>query len=157
MMMMFTLLLAGGIGAEAPKGKVLFVYDEVKSPPEAFPGYFRDSLASEGVPFDEAVAADMNTKDLSSYDRIVVYGMVQAFNMKSPLRDWLKTKPDLGGKKVSLFVTANRWYLKNLYGQLTTLLKKGNAEVIDAVSMATRDMDTPTKVLAVKDHVARLK
>jgi len=75
----------------------------------------------------------MAGKDLSAYDTVLIYGMVQAFNMKSPIRDWLKANPGLENKRVFLFVTANRWFLKNLFVQLTKLLDKQKADVVDAV------------------------
>lgn len=153
----FGCLLAASLGAETVSGKVLYVYDEVNEQSKPYISYFRDGFAAAGISFDEAAASGLKAKDLSSYEFIVVHGMVMAFNSKSPVRDWLKTKPDLDGKKVSLFVTANRWFLKNLFGQLTELLRKENADVIDAVSMATKDTDAASEAAAVKAQISRLK
>jgi hypothetical protein len=149
--------LATVLGAEPPARKLLFVYDEVNKQSSPYIGYFRDAFAAKGIIYDEAAAAELKAKDLSSYKLIVVYGMVMAFNTKSPIRDWLRTAPDLGGKKVSLFVTANRWYLKQLSEQLLELLKDDKAEVVDAVSMATKNLDNREKSSAVDKQVEGLK
>jgi len=151
------LLFTAALGAQTPGGKVLFVYDEVNVNSDPYVGYFRQALAAEGLTFEEAIAGSMAGKDLASYDTVLIYGMVQAFTMKSPIRDWLKTRPGLENRKVSLFVTANRWFLKNLFVQLTKLLDMQKADVVDAVSMATKDMDSGAKESAVKAQVLRLK
>ncbi|HCM28651.1 MAG: hypothetical protein A2Z99_16215 [Treponema sp. GWB1_62_6] len=138
-------------------GKILLVYDEINKESEPYLGYFRTGFKEAGIPFDEAAAADLDSKDLSKYRTIVVYGMVMAFNFKSPVRDWLKTEPDLRGMKVSIFVTANRWFLKNLYGQLTDLAGKNEAEVTDAVSMATKELEGGQEEAAVRALIAKLE
>ncbi len=154
---LFALFITFFVGAQTPGGKVLFVYDEVNVNSDPYVGYFRQALAAEGLTFDEVVAGNMAGKDLSAYDTVLIYGMVQAFNMKSPIRDWLETKPGLENKRVSLFVTANRWFLKNLFVQLTKLLDKQEADVVDAVSMATKDLEASARESAVKNQVLRLK
>lgn len=151
------LLFIASLSAETAGGKVLLVYDEVNVNSDPYVAHFREALAAEGLTFEEAVAGSLAGKDLAAYDTVLIYGMVQAFNMKSPIRDWLKTKPGLENKKVSLLVTANRWFLKNLFVQLTKLLDKQKAEVVDAVSMATKDLDAAAKEAAVKGQVSRLK
>jgi hypothetical protein len=156
----FVLVLAfaatAALAAE-PSGKILYVYDEVNANSTPYIALFKEALAGRGLAFEEATAEQLATKDLSSHDLLLIHGMVMAFNMSSPIRDWLKKGPDLGGKKVSLFVTANRWFLNNLFEDLSKLLNKDKAEVVDAVSMATKDMDSGGKAAAVKAHVARLK
>jgi hypothetical protein len=154
---LYALIITGFVGAQTPGGKVLLVYDEVNVNSDPYVGYFRQALFAEGLAFEEAVAGSMAGKDLAAYDTVLIYGMVQAFNMKSPIRDWLKTKPGLENKRVSLFVTANRWFLKNLFVQLTKLLDRQKADVVDAVSMATKDLDDSAKAVAVKAQVLRLK
>jgi hypothetical protein len=149
--------IAAALCAEGPAGKVLYAYDEVNENSGPYIGWFRESLAARGIDFDEVEAAKLASKDLSPYDRILIHGMVMAFTTSSPIRDWLKTGPNLEGKKVSLFVTANRWFLKNLFDQLKDLLKKDKATTVDAVSMATKDMDAAAKAAAVKAHVERMK
>jgi len=143
--------------------KALYVYDEVNEQSEPYIADFRAALAASGVAFDEAAAGDLMAGksgapprvDPSAYDRIIVHGMVMAFNSKSPVRDWLKKKPDLSGKKVSLLVTANRWFLDNLYGQLTDLFEKDGAELVDAVSMATKNTSSAEEKAAVEAQVTR--
>jgi hypothetical protein len=150
-------ICAFSLWADSSAGKVLFIYDEVNQQSSPYVERFREAFAAKGISFDEATAVQVKSKDLSSYTRLVVYGMVMAFNMKSPVRDWLKTAPDLSGKRISLFVTANRWFLQQLVGQLTDLLKKDKAEVVDAVSMATKDLDVQEKSVAVDRLVKELK
>ena len=60
-------------------------------------------------------------------------------------------------RKVSLFVTANRWFLDNLYRDLTGLLKKDGADVIDAVSQATKNLNEADKLALVREQVSKLK
>ncbi|GAB1483232.1 hypothetical protein MASR2M78_20480 [Treponema sp.] len=139
------------------KKTVLYIYDEPSKEAQAFISYFKDAFAKNSIVFDESSAADMATKDLGSYDDIVIHSMVMAFNMKSPLRDWLKTSPKLQGKKVRLLVTANRWFLDKLFSQQQNLLNENGADIVDAVSAATKDMDSVQKAAKVEDFVAALK
>jgi hypothetical protein len=137
--------------------KVLYVYDEVNKNSELYIGYFRKAFNEAGVVFDETAVADIKGKNLADYRAIVMHGMVMAFNSKSELRDWLKTSPDLKDRKVSLFVTANRWFLDNLNRDLTGLLKKDGADVIDAVSQATKNLNEEGKMALVRAQVNKLK
>lgn len=150
-----SLLLSFCLYAETVNTKVLYVYDETNDSTALYVPLFRSAFASEGIAYDEIRAAELKGKDLSPYNTIVIHGIVMGFNSKSPIRDWLKTSPNIAGKKVSLLVTANRWYLKELFADLTGLLSKNNADVIDAVSMATKDMDVPSKTVAVKKQISR--
>ena len=139
--------------------RVLYVYDEVNEQSEPYIAHFRAALDAAGIAYDEVAAADLvsgkTAVNPAGYDRLLVHGMVMAFNSKSPVRDWLKKKPDLSGKKVSLLVTANRWFLDNLYGQLTALFKKDGAVLVDAVSMASKKTDDAQERAAVAAQVAR--
>ena len=146
-----------GLAAEPPAEKTLFVYDEVNDQSKPYIGHFREAFVAEGIPFEEATASELKTKDLSPYDTIVLHGMVMAFNTKSPIRDWLKTGPDLSGKRIHLFVTANRWFLDKLFGDLTKLLNKDKADVVDAVSMATKKTTDAEEADAVRVFVARMR
>ena len=145
------------LGAQTAKIKALYVYDEVDEHSTPYLGHFRDAFAAEGIAHDEVIAAEAASKDLSQYDAVVVHGMVMAFAMKSPVRDWLKTGPNLAGKKVALLVTANRWFLGTLFGQLSKLAAKTGAATVDAVSMATQKTDAAEETAAVRRQVARLK
>lgn len=147
------------INANLASGSVLYVYDEVNEQSVPYIEHFHGALSAYGISYDEVAAADLLSGkaavDPSDYDYLIVHGMVMAFNSKSPVRDWLKKKPDLTGIKVSLFVTANRWFLANLYGQLTELFEKDGAELVDAVSMATKETADSDERAAVSAHVAR--
>jgi hypothetical protein len=144
------------LGGEQSTGKILYVYDKANEQSAPYVTAFRDAFATQGFAVDEATAAELKSKNLAAYDRLVLHGMVMAFNSMSPLRDWLKTGPDLSGKKVSLLVTANRWFLADLFGQLVQLLKKDKAELVDAVSMATKTTTPAEEAAAVLALVKRL-
>jgi len=154
---LFTLLVFGQFVSAQTKKAVLYIYDEPSKEAQPFISYFKDSFANNGIAFDEVSAADMVNKDLGSYEDIVMHSMVMAFNMKSPLRDWLKTSPKLQGKKVRLLVTANRWFLDKLFKQQKDLLTKNGADIVDAVSAATKDMNSVQKAAKVEVFVAALK
>ena len=150
-------MLAISAFTQPSTGSVLYIYDEVNEQSRPYIAHFRTALKASGRAFDEAAAGELAEKDLAAYDFIVIHGMVMAFNAKSPVRDWLKTKPGLTGKKVSLFVTANRWFLANLFEDLQTLLEKDRADVIDAVSMATKTTTDAEEAEAVAKLIGRLK
>lgn len=145
------------LAAQAPALRVLFVYDEVNDQTKPYIAHFREAFTSSGIPFDEAAAGDLKSKDLSRYEILVLHGIVQAFNGKSPIRDWLKTKPPIAGKRVYLFVTANRWFLDNLFKDLNGLLEKNGAKPVDAVSMATKQTDDAAEKAAVKSFVGKVR
>jgi len=150
-------LAAYPLAAQAPAPRTLFVYDEVNDQTKPYIAHFREAFAASGILFDEAAAGDLKSRDLSRYDVLVIHGIVQAFNGKSPVRDWLKTKPAISGKRVYLFVTANRWFLENLFRDLSSLLEKSGAKPVDAVSMATKDTDDAAEKAAVKSFVGRVR
>ena len=145
------------LAAQTAPPRTLFVYDEVNDQTKPYISHFREAFAASGTAFDEAAAADLKGRDLSRYDVVVLHGIVQAFNMKSPIRDWLKTKPDLAGKRIYLFVTANRWFLDKLNRDLTGLLAKAGVKPVDAVSMATKDTDDAAERAAVIRFVGTVK
>ena len=80
-----------------------------------------------------------------------------AFAMKSPIRDWLKSNPKIKNKKVVILVTANRWFLDKLYEQQIKLLKKQEAQIVDAISSATKELDDKQKRELVKKFVEGVK
>lgn len=151
--MCLTFALGSSVFAES----VLFVYEEINKNSTLYIETFRDELKKAGFTVDETAAVDANAKNLASYDYILIHGMVMAFASTSPVRDWLKTKPDLAGKKVSLFVTASRWSLEKFYKQITSLLDDRKPVLIDAVSTATKKLDDAAKKELVKAQVSRLK
>ena len=103
--------LAAALYGQGSAGKVLYVYDELNDNSRPYIGYFEKALAAEGIAFDEATASQVASMDLSKYRAVLVHGMVMAFASKSPVRDWLKAESRLEGRRVALFVTANRWSL----------------------------------------------
>jgi hypothetical protein len=150
-----TILAALSLGADPLSRGVLHVYDEMNDNATPYLGYFKEAYANRGVEYRHVTIADLKADDLASHDTIVIHAMVMAFNMKSPVRDWLKTNPPLSGKRTYLFVTANRWFLDKLYGQLTGLLDGKTG--LDAVSMATKDLDETAKQAAVQAQVDKLR
>jgi hypothetical protein len=137
-------------------GTVLYIYDEINEQSEPYIGYYRSAFKELGIPFEESAAGDLSKKDLAAYSTLVVHGMVMAFNNKSPVRDWLKKKPAIAGKRVSLLVTANRWFLDNLYKQLRDLFGKSSVDLVDAVSMATKNTTDAQEEEAVRAQLQRL-
>jgi hypothetical protein len=148
---------AAAAGAQSKPDKVLYVYDEVNENSKPYIGYFEKALAAEGIAFDESAAAKVGSLDLTKYRAVLVHGMVMAFAMKSPVRDWLKAEKRLEGARLALYVTANRWSLDKLTKQLLDLAKKDDAESVDAVSAATKPMDAAAKEASVRSFVAKLK
>ena len=143
--------------ASQPAPALLFVYEAKDKKIDPWISLFKEELQSSGMNAEFAVPADLAGKDLSAYDRIVVYGVVQAFASAEPIRDWLKTDIVLSGKKVHLFVTANQWALKKYFDQLEKLLAKKKATVVDAVSSATNKLSDSDKRALVKVFVGKIR
>lgn len=150
-------LLSVALGAQVAGGKILFVYDEVNDNSRPYIALFEKAFAAEGIAYDAVPAVEAQAKDLAQYRAIAVHGMVMAFASKSPVREWLSSEARLGGVKVALFVTANRWFLDKLAGQLEGRLEEDGAVTIDAVSAATKKMDAAAKEAAVRAFVARFR
>jgi hypothetical protein len=148
---------AAALAAQTATGKILYVYDEVNKQSTPYIGYFRAALAQDGIAFDEATASQAAKMDLSGYRAVLIHGMVMAFNSRSLVRDWLKAEGRLGGTRVALLVTANRWFLDKLKLQLTELLRKDGALPVDVVSAATKTMDEAAKEAVVRSLVAELE
>jgi hypothetical protein len=144
------LMLSVGMLAAIPAEKVLLVYDEVNENSAPYIELFRSEAKAAAIVMDETAAAFAMNRDLSAYDRIVVFGMVMAFASKSPVRDWLKATPPLQGKKVSLLVTANKWSLDKLNEQLAELINARKPVSFDAVSSATKNLDAASKAALVR-------
>jgi len=134
---------------------LLYVHDDVNENNKPYIDAFKAAFDAEGIPYVEAAAPAV--PDLSGFDLIVVHGIVRAFNMESPIRDWLKSGPPLAGKKARIFITANRWSLKALEKDIRKLLAKDGAEIVDAVSMATKGVEKAAKDAAVSDFVKRMR
>ncbi|MDA3849855.1 MAG: hypothetical protein PF447_01135 [Spirochaetaceae bacterium] len=128
-----------------PQEEILFLYEESNEQLEPWLSRIRSNLFDRGIDFKERAASDIEPADLEEHRRILIYGAVMAFSTMEPLRDWLRTDPDLSGKDVVLLVTANRWFLEKYQGQLMDLLEKNNANLIDGVSGATQEMSNLEK------------
>ena len=142
--------------ADTTKKHVLFAYELVDKKIDPWRMYFRNEYNSSKYVLEEIEASKLSTINLSNYDFIIVYGAVMAFATKEPIRDWLNIKPKLARKKVGLFVTANRWFLKKYNDQLLDLLKKADAIVVDAVSTVTKKLTDQEKQQLVHTYVEKI-
>jgi hypothetical protein len=142
--------------ASQPSPTMLFVYEAKDKKIDSWVSLFKEELQARNIKADFYLPSELAGKDLSGYDVVVIYGVVQAFTNLEPIRDWLKTKVDLSGKKVHLFVTANRWYLGKYFDQLKKLLAKKNANLADAVSSATQKLSDSEKNELVKAFIGRI-
>ena len=162
MLSMFGIFFAQTVAAQVVSAngssdkKILFAYEESNEKLDPWLARFNSAFSAANLTADKKAATDLASADFSKYDLIVVYGAVMAFTAKEPLRDWLTKESGLSGKKVALFVTANRWFLKKYDDQLLSLLKQKNANVVDAVSGATKDLTESEKQKMVGDFVGRL-
>jgi major membrane immunogen (membrane-anchored lipoprotein) len=137
--------------------KTLLVYEEKNEQIDPWVKRFSDALMAANKKVDIVSTAEIKGKSLSQYTAIVIYGVVQAFTFKGPIRDWLKTDVDFNDKKVYLAVTANRWFLSDYFKQLQDGLKKSNADVVNAVSGATQKMSESDKQAFVKNFVKEIQ
>lgn len=153
----FAGLYGQSAAADAGAKRVLYVYEEGNANTDPWRGYFREEMKAAGFEAEEVPAAELGGKDLSKYDLIVIHGAVMAFTSNEPIRDWLEKGPDLSGRKVALFVTANRWFLDKYNKQLTDLLGKRGAVTVDAVSAATKKLGEADKKELVKKHIGAVK
>ena len=166
---LLVLVAASGLAAQATasskttdaathqdKPRVLLAYELADKNLDPWRVLFRTELGSAGYALEEVEAAKLSAATLSNYDLIVIYGAVMAFTFKEPMRDWLNTSPKFAGRKVALFVTANRWFLKKYNDQLAGLLKKADASVVDAVSTATKSLSDEEKRGLVRAFVEKL-
>ena len=156
---LITSILTAGFTQATASGtskKVLLIYEESNENINPWLAIFRSGFNSKGISVDEKTAAEISGNISSSYDLICIYGAVMAFTAKEPVRDWLETGPDLSERKVLLFVTANRWFLDKYTGQLQTLLEAGNADIVDTVSSATKDLTDEEKDMIVNRQIEQI-
>lgn len=152
----FALTAQAADTATTPQERLLFVYDTLDKGSLPCVQAIRDELAGAGFAVDEASAGALRRTDAKPYDRLVIYGMVMAFNWKSTVRDWLKTQNNLENRKIFIFVTANRWFKDNLHRDLVKLASQKKATVVDAVSMATNKVSDREKRLKIKTLLAAI-
>lgn len=137
--------------------KILFVYEEPNEQISPWVELFKKTFAGQNRSVEYAASADVFKKDITSFSSVVIYGAVQAFTFKGPVRDWLKTDVNLAGKKVYLIVTASRWFTEDYFKQLKKELTKKNAETVNAVSAATAKMTDNDKSTFVNNFIASIR
>jgi hypothetical protein len=151
--LVFCFFITIGFSAFAQTKAVLFIYDEKNEQLDPYIGKIKDELNRNQILFDESAVRDIKNFDTQKYDTLMIYSAVMAFNMKSPIRDWLKTNPKIKNKRTVILVTANRWFLDTLFTQQMNLLKKNEAQIVDAISSATKELDDGQKQKLVKKFV----
>lgn len=137
------------------KPRVLFVYDILDDETSFFINTFRDEFRTLPCSIDELSIEQSKVSDMSKYDLLVLYSRVMAFNMKSPVRNWVKAIKSFDKKKVALMVTAYRWFNETHFREMTKLLNARNANIVDAVSMATKDLSDEQKRAKVHDSLVK--
>lgn len=138
--------------------KALFIYEESNSSIDPWIIRFGKEFKEKGIKIKMVPASEIGKDniDISQYKIIVIHGAVLAFTMKEPVRDWLKTKPDLTGKNIHLLITAGGIFLEKYSDQLNVLLLKNNANVVDVVSGATGKLSDDEKNIMTKDFVGKI-
>ena len=137
--------------------EVLFLYDKIKGVSMVHVNAFRDAFKTTGITVEEIAVDDKSTIDLIPCPTIVLYSMVMAFDNMSPVRAWLKRQKSLKGKRMYVFVTANRWFYKKHLKKLMRIVKNRGGEVVDGMTMATHAMSGDEKREAVNTFVSKVK
>jgi hypothetical protein len=148
------LLVSTGL---AQAKKALIIHDAMDAQTRPYLETLSAGLKKSGYQVSATSASNLGKQSLAGYDHIAFYGVVRALNTQSILRDWLSSAPDLKGQKVSILVTANRWFNEKLLGQLRELLERRHAVVLDAVSMATQKLDAKTKKSVIDRSASKLR
>ena len=137
--------------------KVLFVYDKVDKQSSFYINAFRKVLGETGHTIEEAAVESEKNADITTFDVLVIYSRVMAFNMMSPVRKWIKERKNFSGKDLFIYVTADRWFYKGHYDGLIKLVKKSNGNLVDGVTMATNKMTDEQKIEKIGEHLIKLK
>jgi len=132
---------------------ILFVYEEKNEQIDPWVDMFKNAFNEQKRNVEYVVSADAHKKDVELFATVVVYGAVQAFTFKEPVREWLKSDVNLAGKKVALIVTASRWFATDYFDQLKKELTKKKAETVNAVSAATAKMSEDDKATFVSTFI----
>lgn len=136
--------------------EILFLYEESNENLDPWINRIQEELSTRGIPFLARQAEDLEPADLANHGRILLYGAVMGFTLSEPLRDWLKTEPEISGKEVVLLVTANRWFLDKYTGQLEDLLEQADTLLLDEVTRATQELTEEEKDQIAAQAVAAL-
>ncbi len=150
------ILLSAALTAQSPR-RVLYIYEENNDSTGPWRDYFAGESAAAGFIFEEAAVSEIDSKNLDSYDGIIIHGMVMAFTSRSPVRDWLSERARLAGRPVSIFITANRWFLEKYTRQIHDLLVTQQLEPLDAVSAATKNLSETEKKALVRSHLEHFR
>jgi hypothetical protein len=137
--------------------KILFLSDKTDKPARFFMDAFIEELTAAGFDFTETAVDGKSLVDLESCRNIIVYSQVMAFNNISPVSAWVKARKTLAGKRVYLFVTANRWFFGSRLKKLADLVLARGGVVVDAVTMATHKMTEEQKQAGVRTLVAKIR
>jgi peptidase E len=156
--MMISLLMCIGMAhsndtVTSNGSNILFVYEEKNEQIDPWVELFKKTFSAQNRNVEYVASADANKRNVASFSSVVIYGAVQAFTFKEPVREWLKTDVNLAGKKVHLIVTASRWFAADYFKQLKKELAKKNAETVNAVSTATAKMSEADKATYVNNFV----
>lgn len=140
---------------QSDQPRVLFVYDILDNETSFFINTFRKELSTLPCSTDELSLEQSKDSDMSQYNLLVLYSRVMAFDMKSPVRKWVKAIKSFDKKNVALIVTAYRWFNEKHYKEMTKLLKAKDANIVDAVSMATKDLSNEQKRAKVHESLVK--
>jgi hypothetical protein len=149
-------LVSAEVGGTEGPSKVLFVYDKTDRVSTLHVDAFRDGFKKNGSSVIETAVDGKTKTDVLHGQTVVLYSMVMAFDNISPVRAWLKKQKPLNGKRVYVFVTANRWFYKKHLKQLIAIIRNQGGEVIDGMTMATSKMSREQKREAVMKMVGKV-
>ena len=152
----FTLGAQPSDSVQLPVKKALLVYDSVDVMTQIYIETFRTQLVNAGFSLDEIALLKSENKDPAQYEYVFLYSRVMAFNFVSPVKKWLSSLKTLKDRQVFVFVTANRWFAKDNFKQIVELVNKRQGTLVDAVSTATKDLNSDQKMQAVKTHLEKL-
>ena len=114
--LIFTVLtLCLSAQSEGSRKEILYIHEESNENIDPWKDMFESVITENNFKLTTKTASDLDSTNLDSYDYIIIHASVMAFTFKEPIRDWLKTYPDLSDNSVVLFVTANRWFSGKIY------------------------------------------
>jgi len=136
---------------------VLLVYDSLDKSTQIYIETYRTEVQKAGFTLDELVTRKPAAADLSKYSYILIYSRVMAFNMMSPVRNWLKAQNSLKNSNICIVTTASKFLEKNNSNDLVNLVKKKNGTLVDAVAAATKNLSSGQKADLVVKHIEKLQ
>lgn len=142
--------------ASADSTKTLFLYDTLDTDSRFFIETFRDAFKEANIDIKEGAVAEKQAIDFSDVTDIVLYSRVMAFDMKSPLRKWVTEQKTFEGKRLYLYVTANRWFYEKHFDKFLNLIKDRNGTLVDAVTTATSKLTDDQKRGQVRTFIMKI-